>query len=275
MPGLDDRAYLLGDHYRSPDKLQARIALHTRCSTNPHPWPRWVFEQLALPLAAHVLEVGCGTGTLWAANRDRWPPGLHVTLTDFSPGMVDATRAALGAANGTGCGGFAFAVADVQALPFADASFDTVVANHLLYHVPDRPRAYAELRRVLRPGGRFCAALNGRGHLRELWQLAEELAPTSARATRSPEPLLEEVLPLENAAAELAPFFEAVEVRWRSDGLRVTEVEPVLAYLASDWRFAHLPAAPLAAAIRRRLAASGGVWSIAKSSGVALARRGS
>jgi SAM-dependent methyltransferase len=268
MPDLDDRAYLLGDQYRGPDKLQARIALHARFSTQPQPWPRWVFDPLARALApaARVLEVGCGPGTLWMANRDRLPPGCRVTLTDLSPGMVEAARAAIGSGDGEVC--FTFAVADVQALPMAAASFDAVIANHMLYHVPDRPRACAELRRVLRPGGLLCAALNGRAHLRELWDFAAALAPGAPAPLRA-----EERLPLEDAAEEFAPFFESIEVRWRPDTLRVTEVAPLLAYLASDWRFEHLPPATLAAAVQERLAAGGGVWEITKSSGVVLARR--
>jgi len=48
---------------------------------------------------------------------------------------------------------FAFERIDVQAIPYNDASFDVVIANHMLYHVPDLPKALAEIRRVLRPGG--------------------------------------------------------------------------------------------------------------------------
>ena len=46
-------------------------------------------------------------------------------------------------------------VADVQDLPFPDASFDAVIANHMLFHVEDRPRALGEIVRVLRPDGRL------------------------------------------------------------------------------------------------------------------------
>jgi SAM-dependent methyltransferase len=53
-------------------------------------------------------------------------------------------------------------------LPFADASFDVVVAMWMLYHVPDLHAALAQVRRVLRPGGLFVAATNGDGHLADL-----------------------------------------------------------------------------------------------------------
>jgi SAM-dependent methyltransferase len=62
-------------------------------------------------------------------------------------------------------------LADVQQLPFAEGEFDCVVAAWMLYHVPDLDRAFAEVVRVLRPGGRFVAATNSRFHLLELREL--------------------------------------------------------------------------------------------------------
>jgi SAM-dependent methyltransferase len=60
-------------------------------------------------------------------------------------------------------------VADVQDLPFPDGSFDVTVASWVLYHVPDRARAIAELARVLTSTGRFVGCYNAPGHLQELW----------------------------------------------------------------------------------------------------------
>jgi SAM-dependent methyltransferase len=58
-------------------------------------------------------------------------------------------------------------VGDIQELPFADASFDTVVAAWMLYHVPDLDRGLAEIARVLSPGGRIVAVTNSERHLEE------------------------------------------------------------------------------------------------------------
>ena len=95
-----------------------------------------------------VLELGCGPGHFWRDTRDLRPAGWRVVCSDLSPGMVAEARAAL-----AGEAGLSFAAADAQALPLADASFEVVMANFMLYHVPDRPRALAEICRVLRPGG--------------------------------------------------------------------------------------------------------------------------
>ena len=138
----------LHQQYRTDANLNARIDLHRRFTANSYPWHRWVFDHLAPPAAACVLELGCGPGDLWRENADRIPAGWDNTLTDFSEGMVAAAQRNLAEIGRV----FAFRQADAQDLPFEAAAFDTVIANHMLYHVPDR-RALAEIRRVLKPGG--------------------------------------------------------------------------------------------------------------------------
>lgn len=68
--------------------LTARIALHTH-GTNPQDWLSWLDERL--PLTGDVLEVGAGTGKLWA-HIDHIGRGLNLTLTDFSPAMCEQLR---------------------------------------------------------------------------------------------------------------------------------------------------------------------------------------
>ena len=147
-----NRTYLLRQ-YRDGSNLNARICLHERFSTNGSGFFRWYFDQSGIPDNASVLEVGCGTGQFWLENRDRIPPGWQVVLTDLSRGMVGEAEVALGPVSSN----LEFRVADVQDLPFQSDSFDAVLANFMLYHVPDRQRAVAEVRRVLKPGGKFYA----------------------------------------------------------------------------------------------------------------------
>src|SRR5439155_6255128 len=135
----------------------ARMGLHEQFRVNPYGWHRCVFDRLDLAPNTRPLELGCGPGVLWSENPDRLPTGWEVVLSDFSPGMVHEARQKLRGRAST----FRFAMADAQAVPFAPASFDAVIANHMLYHVPDRAKALNEIRRVLRPGGRLYAATNG------------------------------------------------------------------------------------------------------------------
>ncbi len=217
----------LRQQYRTDANLNARIDLHRRFSANPYPWHRWVFDHLALTSDARVLELGCGPADLWRENAERIPAGWDTTLTDFSEGMVAAAQRNL-----AGIGrAFTFKQADAQDLPFEADTFDAVIANHMLYHVPDRPRAFAEIRRVLKPGGTFYAATNGERHMMELWQLLEPYIPGCyARVLTTAGSFL-----LENGAAQLetAGFIDVV---WhnRPDALEITEAEPLIAYIQSS-----------------------------------------
>ena len=98
----------------------------------------------------------------------------------------------------------------------------------MLYHVPDRPRAFGEVHRVLVPGGSFHASTNGRGVMQELvelvgprWRFAQHM----------------EEFGLETGPAQLEPFFTDVRVERFENELAVTEVEPVLAYIRSSSSF--------------------------------------
>jgi ubiquinone/menaquinone biosynthesis C-methylase UbiE len=204
--------------YQTPDNLNARSAIY-RFATPQTPWPRWVFDQLAtLPATARILELGCGTGALWTKNLDRLPPGWRVTLLDQSAGMLAAARRDLN---------FPAVRADAAQLPFADTSFDAVVANHMLYHLGDLPRGLAEIRRVLTPGGTLVAATNSVAHLRRMQDLINHfLDDASPLAGHKP-------FSLENGPAQLRPFFAHIETRTTRGELRVTDPEAIVRYVLS------------------------------------------
>ena len=95
-----------------------------------------------------VLDAGCGEGYL---TREMVARGARqVTGADKSPALIAAARAASG-----GQPAARFHVADLAALPFAGASFDLAVVNHVLNDLPDITGPVSELARVLRPGGRL------------------------------------------------------------------------------------------------------------------------
>jgi ubiquinone/menaquinone biosynthesis C-methylase UbiE len=257
MPHGADQEYLLTQQYRDASNLNARMQLHERFSTNRRGWHSWMFDHLQLPAEARLLEVGCGPGALWRENRDRIPAGWAITLSDFSPGMLREAEQHLAG----GQPGFRFARLDAQAIPFAAASFDAVIANHMLYHVPDRPKALGEIRRVLRPGGHFYAATNGQNHMREL----HALATASLDGAPAGDPALHaeqwtHAFSLENGREALAPFFSNVTLQPYPDALVVTEAEPLIAYARSG-RYQSLLVgdrlAAFASAVEREIARRG------------------
>lgn len=207
------------EQYASDSNLRARIELHERFSTSRLSYPRWVFDGYDFGPEADVLEVGCGNGLMWRENLDRIPDGWRITVTDLSAGMVETARNALGDRA-------AFAVADVEKLPFVDASFDAVIANHMLFHVQNRPRAFAEIVRVLRPDGQLRATTIGLEHLRRLRELVPPRAGGQWEKTR-------ERFAVERVREELAPFFVDIELEPYEDSLEVTELEPLLDFVRS------------------------------------------
>jgi ubiquinone/menaquinone biosynthesis C-methylase UbiE len=150
LPSITDRRYLCTEQYRDASTLGARAQLHRRFGTNKYGWQRWLWDQMDMPARCRILDIGCGPGGLWSRNLDRIPADWDVVLADFSPGILRATRQRLG----TRSHSFAYSIADMQWLPFEEQSLDAVIANQVLYHVPERDRALSEIRRVLRPGGR-------------------------------------------------------------------------------------------------------------------------
>lgn len=98
-----------------------------------------------------ILDVGCGSGPLSAALRDR---GAVVSGFDLSAAMIDLARARLG-------DGVDLRVHDLaDPLPYVDAAFDDVVASLVLHYLADWTGPLAELRRVLKPGGRLILSVN-------------------------------------------------------------------------------------------------------------------
>lgn len=234
------------EQYATDANLRARIELHDRFSTSTLSYPRWVFDGYDFGDDADVLEVGCGNGMIWRENLDRIPPGWRLTLTDLSPGMVETARGVLGDRA-------TYVATDVQELPFGDASFDAVIANHMLFHVEDRPRALGEIARVLRPGGQFRATTIGLEHLRRLRELVPPREGGQWEKTR-------ERFTVEQVSKELAPFFVDVELEPYEDSLEVTELEPLLDFVRSRGDVTEEELEPLRRAAEMEIAERGSFY---------------
>jgi len=274
MTNAGNETQVVQAQYRTSTNLDARIRLHVRFSTNHYGWPRWVLDQIDAPPTAHLLEVGCGPASLWVENADRIPTAWQITLTDQSAGMITQAQQNLAATAHP----FQFTQMDVQTLNFTDGAFDVVIANHMLYHVPDLPQALREIRRVLKPGGRLYAATNGKAHMAELRTLIQGFDPTlDYMATTAPP---ERFFSLENGADHLSPWFATLELRRYEDGLAVTDANALVDYVFSMMTFTGAqfsdPAAARAAFTdytAAQLAQQNGVFAIQKATGLFIATK--
>jgi ubiquinone/menaquinone biosynthesis C-methylase UbiE len=164
------------ENYATEDNLRARQALYDEVEGEAAPDVlRRVIAELR---PRRVLEVGGGQGELaeWMLAE----LGAEVEYVDLSPRMAELARAR----------GISARQGDVQELPFADGSFDTVVAAWMLFHVPDLDRGLAEIERVLAPGGFLVAVTNSVDNLRELRELMEYDRPPQSFHRENGEELL-------------------------------------------------------------------------------------
>ncbi|HYM15132.1 MAG TPA: class I SAM-dependent methyltransferase [Dehalococcoidia bacterium] len=214
-----DFAYL-AYQYGDAEKLWARLETHERYSEQQGTFRDWLIGHVAFERGMLVADIGCGPGAYHAAIVER---GGRIVATDLSRGMA---REALASGRRMG-GAVAVAVADAQALPLREASVERVMANHMLYHVPDREGALREMRRVLKRRGRAVLATNAAGNYAALHVLhraaARDVGFEAADAER---------FTLDDVALVRA-VFPGARVFERRDALVFREAAPALRFYAS------------------------------------------
>lgn len=202
------------NQYATSARLETRISIHEKYSRNKQPFGEWIVSHYDLQPGEKVLELGCGTGGMWQGVV--LPEGCHVTLTDLSAGMLETARQNTAHLHAD------YAVCDAMALPYEDDTFDVLIANMMLYHVPDIARTMQEIRRVLKPDGRFFAATTGEhGAVEAVLDMLHLPCSANHRFT------------LQNGTAQLQEQFTDVRIMRREDALDVTDLSDLIIYLRS------------------------------------------
>jgi demethylmenaquinone methyltransferase/2-methoxy-6-polyprenyl-1,4-benzoquinol methylase len=112
-------------------------------------WRRRAVRETRLRPGMSAVDVACGTGKVSTSLAKAVGPRGRVVGLDFSPRMIDRARKERSAVPG-----LSFVVGDALALPFEDASFDATTIAFGMRNLPDYARGFAEMTRVVRPGGR-------------------------------------------------------------------------------------------------------------------------
>ena len=167
-----------------------------------------------------VLELGCGTGDMWTGKQDIIRRCSVFILSDFSEGMLNRAKETL-----RDDSGIEYRVIDIQDIPFEDGTFDVVIANMMLYHVPDLSRGLREVRRVLKKNGSFyCATYGENGMMEYICSLFRDYQVQN-QGNRN--------FTLQNGEEKLHPFFQEIKTFLYEDALEVTDVEDLVDYIFS------------------------------------------
>lgn len=226
MPGesIFDKDYI-SKQYQDSSNLRARQSLHDLFSTNKYGWFKWIFDHFKMKPQSRILELGCGNVALWLKNHNRIPNGWEIILTDISPGMLKESEEKLSEYHDN----FTYQIIDAQSIPFEDDTFDAVIANHMLYHVPDISKVLSEIKRVLKHDGWLYASTNGVDHLREIYELIIEFDKNIDSDSHE----MQNTFNLGNGRDYIAKWFSEIIIDNYDDSLVITEVESLVNYILS------------------------------------------
>ena len=223
--------------YATDENLRKRQDIHANYTVPDTSYVEWVIDRHAWQPGESVLDIGCGPGLYYPALITNHPDvqytgiDLLASMLDNHPAKTDDAQLVLG---------------DVQRLPFADNTFDVVLANHILHHVPDVEVAVVEMKRVLKPSGVLLSATNSVHTMPEFQFLMRRaivlLTRTGAAQVRAPE-MPTDHYALENGTRVLSRHFFGVVRHDLPNALVFPEVEPAMTYLEStrELREAALP----------------------------------
>ena len=214
----------LSSQYKNATNISARIRLHRDYSINKEGWFPWLYRNLHLKPGMKILELGAGNGALWSQNLGKVPVGVTIVLSDISEGILADAKNEIGNQPE-----FQYAVFDAQKIPFADNTFDLVIANHMLFYCDDIPQTLREVRRVLKPNAKFVCSTYSKKHMHEITDLVQGFNSNIVLSSTN----LYERFGLDNGKKILSPFFKDVTCHKYKDTIELSESTPIISYILS------------------------------------------
>ncbi|MBE9524701.1 MAG: class I SAM-dependent methyltransferase [Chloroflexi bacterium] len=272
-----DEQYLTEQQYASEDQLSVRIRTHELYSQPKNDFPQWVLDHIDWQDIDTVLDVGCGAGIYIPNLQKRLSPQGMIISADISMGMLrDVAKKPFAASTN-------LLNARARHTPLPDDSCDVVLANHMLYHVPDIPAVIQEIRRILRPGGALIATTNAESSmLTFLDEIQAAYQALGMPITLLPTPFRKN-FSLESGGEFITQYLQHMEIHRFESALVFPEAAPVLAYIQSMHTFyeSHLPTqikwADVLEQLQKQIAGiiqNDGVYRVSKTAGVFIAHKG-
>jgi len=271
-----DRAHLQTQMYATEEPLAVRIRTHKLYTQPKSDFHAWVLDHVPWRGDERVLDIGCGSGAYIEPVCQRLTRGGRLLAGDLSWGMLcDVAAKPLPAC-------VALLNGDAMRLPLPNGCCDVVLANHMLYHVPQIEETVAQIHRVLRPGGHLVAATNARDAMQAFITEVEQACHALGYPLELPPAPARVRFTLENGWAFLKPCFPDVKLDAFESALVFSEAAPPVAYINS-LRHIYSPQLPhdlawetLIEQVERQIRsiiAAQAEYQVAKTTGVFIARR--
>lgn len=213
-------SFIVKQQYATEKNLNTRISIHDKYSTNKMGFGNWIVSNYRIEKGSKVLEIGCGTADMWKNRESLIGDCSKLILSDFSEGMLAAAKNNIGNYDNV-----EYRIIDIQEIPYEDGTFDVVIANMMLYHVPDINNGLAEVRRVLKNEGHFyCATYGENGIIRYLSKIFSAYGVEDS---------INKNFTLQNGIEILSKFFSKIEKLEYIDSLAVTNLDDMVKYIYS------------------------------------------
>ena len=223
MPASND-PNIVKQHYLTDDVLKVRQEIHTTYTVPKVDFVDWVLDTIKWQGGEQLLDVGCGSGNYYSTLLEKNSSVRYIGM-DLSVGMLVKHP-------GTG----EVICADAEKMPFPTDTFDVVMANHMLYHLPDLKAGLLEFRRILKPNGILIVATNSSQSMPELQVLMRRaillLTRTAGTQVRPPA-AASDLFALENGSRILSHHFYAVVRHDLPTKLVFPDTDPLMRYLES------------------------------------------
>ena len=214
---------LSNSQYSSSKKYEARIYLSKKFKTNPKSKHEWIFEHFPKNENLNILELGCGTGLFWLANRNNIIKSWSIILSDYSEGMLETAHNSLSRLNYN----FQYKIVNAENIQYPDNSFDIILANNMLYHIQDRDTVINNIKRILKDSGVFIASTMGKNDLFELHNHLYTFLENNDNKFK------EYTFSLDNGMEQLTKHFKNVILERYDNKLEINEIDAIINYYLS------------------------------------------